>query len=101
MSKNIGVAEVKKQFSAVISEVSLKGEHFVIEKKGKPMAAMVSVKELEMIEGSGTKEKKRNTADRAGFEARIDSNVLRLDSHYRQYETFFEGLRTCNGRLAQ
>lgn len=59
MSKNIGVAEVKKQFSAVISEVSLKGEHFIIEKKGKPMAAMVSVKELEMIEGSGTKEKKK------------------------------------------
>lgn len=59
MSKNIGVAEVKKQFSAVISEVSLKGEHFVIEKKGKPMAAMVSVKELEIIEASGTKEKKK------------------------------------------
>lgn len=57
MSKKIGVAEVKKQFSVVISEVSLKGEHFIIEKKGKPMAAMVSVKELEMIEGSKIRER--------------------------------------------
>jgi antitoxin (DNA-binding transcriptional repressor) of toxin-antitoxin stability system len=59
MSKNIGVAEVKKSFSAVISEVSLKGEHFVIEKKGKPMAALVSVQELQRIEGSKEKYKKK------------------------------------------
>ena len=59
MSKNIGVAEVKKSFSAVISEVSLKGEHFVIEKKGKPMAALVSVQELQRIEGLKEKEKKK------------------------------------------
>ena len=59
MSKNIGVAEVKKSFSAVISEVSLKGEHFVIEKKGKPMAALVSVQDLQRIEDSKEKEKKK------------------------------------------
>lgn len=28
MPEKIGVAEVKKQFSEVISKVSLKGEHF-------------------------------------------------------------------------
>jgi len=59
MSKNIGVAEVKKSFSAVISEVLLKGEHFVIEKKGKPMAALVSVQELQLIEASKEREKKK------------------------------------------
>ena len=59
MSRNMGVAEIKKTFSAVISEVSLKGEHFVIEKKGKPMAALVSVQELKQIEGAKEKEKKK------------------------------------------
>jgi prevent-host-death family protein len=59
MAKNIGVAEVKKSFSEVMSKVSLKGEHFVIEKKGKPMAALVSVQELQRIEGSKEKEKKK------------------------------------------
>ena len=55
----MGVAEVKKAFSAVISEVSLKGEHFVIGKKGKPMAALVSVKELKQIEGAKESERKK------------------------------------------
>ena len=50
---------MKKSFSAVISEVLLKGEHFVIEKKGKPMAALVSVQELQRIEGSKEREKKK------------------------------------------
>lgn len=59
MPRNIGVAEVKKSFSAVISEVSLKGEHFVIEKKGKPMAALVSVNDLQLIECSKEKGKRR------------------------------------------
>ncbi|MBZ0156966.1 MAG: type II toxin-antitoxin system Phd/YefM family antitoxin [Alphaproteobacteria bacterium] len=59
MSKTLGVAEIKKQFSTVISEVSLKGEHFIIEKKGKPTAALVSIKELEVIEQAGKKEGKK------------------------------------------
>jgi antitoxin (DNA-binding transcriptional repressor) of toxin-antitoxin stability system len=59
MSKNMGVAELKKAFSAIISEVSLKGEHFVIEKKGKPMAALVSLQEFQRIEGAKEKEKKK------------------------------------------
>jgi prevent-host-death family protein len=59
MSKNIGVAEIKKNFSTVISEVSLKGEHFVVEKKGKPMAALVSVQELQRIEGLEKMENKK------------------------------------------
>lgn len=55
MVKNLGVAEVKKSFSTVISRVSLKGEHFVIEKKGKPMAALVTIQDLQQIAGAGEK----------------------------------------------
>jgi len=59
MPKNIGVAEVKKHFSEVMSQISQVGEQFIIEKKGKPMAAMVGLKDLEMIEGSSKKEKRK------------------------------------------
>ena len=59
MPKKIGVAEVKRDFSGVISEVSLKGEHFIIERKGKPMAAIVGVKDLDMLEGLKIERKKR------------------------------------------
>jgi len=58
MTKKIGVAEVKKQFSTLISEVSLKGEHFIIERKGRPMAAVVSVKDLDRIEEPKKQRKK-------------------------------------------
>lgn len=57
MQKNIGVAEVKKHFSEVVNEVSMRGKHFVIERKGKPVAAMVSLKELEFIEKERRQEK--------------------------------------------
>ncbi len=59
MSKNIGVAEVKKRFSEVMSEISQLGEHFIIEKKGKPLAAMIGLKDLEIIEKAGKKEKRK------------------------------------------
>jgi len=97
MPKKIGVAEVKKQFSAVISEVSLKGEHFIIEKKGKPMAAMVSVKELEMIEGSKIREKKKGLlAAISAWEDFVDLEKMVM--------TIYEGRRKAKkrgvGRLA-
>lgn len=50
MSRTIGVAEVKRHFSEVVSEVNKMGKHFIIERKGKPMAAMVSIKEFASIE---------------------------------------------------
>ncbi len=66
MPKTIGVAEVKKQFSEVISKVSLKGEHFIIEKKGKPMAAIVSLKDLDMIESPKKKGEKKGLLSAIG-----------------------------------
>jgi prevent-host-death family protein len=50
MSKNVGVAEVKRHFSDVISKVSQKSEHYIIERKGKPIAALVNINDLEIIE---------------------------------------------------
>jgi len=97
MPKIIGVAEVKKQFSVVISEISLKGEHFIIERKGKPMAAMVSVKDLEMIEGPKKREKRK------GLLAAI-SAWEEFDDLEKMVMTIYEGRRKAKergvGRLA-
>lgn len=59
MPKEMGVADFKKHFSSVINQVSLNGEHFIIKKKGRPMAAVVSLKELDMIERSEHKRKRK------------------------------------------
>lgn len=59
MSKTIGVAEVKRHFSEVLIEVAREGKHFIIEKKGNPMAALVTVKDLETIGRKGVHSKKK------------------------------------------
>ena len=48
--RHVGVAEAKGTFSALIEGVQHRGEHYVIERHGKPAAALVSVEELERLE---------------------------------------------------
>lgn len=59
MSKSIGVAEVKRHFSDVMIEVAREGKQYIIEKKGKPMAALVSIKDMEIIGKEEAPSKKR------------------------------------------
>jgi len=59
MPKVIGVAEVKRHFSDVMVEVAREGKHFIIEKKGKPMAALVNIKDMETIERTAMPVKKK------------------------------------------
>jgi prevent-host-death family protein len=49
-SRHVGVAEAKGTFSAMIEGVQHRGERYVIERHGKPAAALVSVEELGIIE---------------------------------------------------
>jgi prevent-host-death family protein len=56
MSKAIGVAEVKRRFSEVIGEVSRDGEQIIIQKNHKPIAALVSLKDFEIVKKSGRRE---------------------------------------------
>lgn len=50
MTKKVSVADAKRDFSELMSRVALQGERFIIERKGKAMAALVNVEELEKIE---------------------------------------------------
>lgn len=58
MSKTISVAEAKRRFSELMSRVVYAGERFVIERKGKPMIAVVGVEDLKRLEATPTKEAK-------------------------------------------
>lgn len=50
--RHVGVAEAKATFSALIEGVQHRSERYVIERHGKPAAALVSVEELERL-GAG------------------------------------------------
>ena len=47
--RHLGVAEARGTFSALIEGVQHRSERYVIERHGKPAAALVSVEELERL----------------------------------------------------
>ena len=50
MFKRVSAAQAKARLSALISQVAHGGERFVIERHGRPVAALVSVEELQELE---------------------------------------------------
>ena len=50
MNKKISVADAKKHLSEIMSRVAYNNERFLIQRRGKPMAALVSVEDLARLE---------------------------------------------------
>ncbi len=50
MSTSVGVGEAKRRLSELMSRVVYRGERFVIERRGKPMVALVSAEDLAGLE---------------------------------------------------
>ena len=50
MAKKVRVTEAKAQLSALMARVGYGGERFIIERWGKPLAALVGVEDLERLE---------------------------------------------------
>ena len=59
MAKKVGVAEAKRDFSELMSRVALQKERYIIERRGKAVAALVNVEELKKIEALPEKNGKR------------------------------------------
>ncbi len=50
MAEKVRVTEAKAQLSALMARVGYGGERFVIERRGRPLAALVGVEDLERLE---------------------------------------------------
>ena len=50
MTKKVSAAQAKAQLSALMAEAAYGGQHVIIERRGKPLAALVSMKDLERLE---------------------------------------------------
>lgn len=51
MSRAVSVADAKRRFADVLGAVRHRGERFVIERRGTPVAAIVPVENLAALEG--------------------------------------------------
>jgi len=77
MTKRISAAQAKAQFSALVALVAYGGEHYVIERRGKPLAALVSVDDLERLEqGRATSARPQGALAIVGAWREVDDHDL-------------------------
>ena len=58
MAKRVSVADAKARLSELMARAGYGGERFLIERRGRPLAALVGVGDLERLEG-GAKDLER------------------------------------------
>lgn len=82
MAERVSVARAKTEFSALLSEVAYGNKRFIIERRGKPLAALVSMRDLEGLEQNLTESKQPHwaLALMGGGEAVEDSEIDSLVS---------------------
>lgn len=86
MVRRVSVAEAKSRFSELLARTAYAGERFVIARRGKPLAGLVALGDLERLEGDsravhqagpqGLLAAARALADYEGFE-RVMAEALR------------------------
>lgn len=50
MTEKISTLEIRQRLGDILNRVALRNDQFIIERKGKPMAAMVPVERLEQMQ---------------------------------------------------
>ncbi len=49
MAREIGIVEAKKKFTKLLALTASSGERFIIERRGKPIAVLIGLKDLEQL----------------------------------------------------
>lgn len=89
MARRVSAAQAKAQLSALVAEVAYGRQHIIIERRGKPLAALVSVADLERLEeGQATASRPLGALALAGAWREIDSADLDavIDDIYAERE---------------
>ena len=77
MTTRVSVARAKAELSALMAAVAYQGQRVVIERRGKPMAALVSVDDLEQIDGErATSARPRGALALIGAWGNIDDSEI-------------------------
>ncbi|HEV2125069.1 MAG TPA: type II toxin-antitoxin system Phd/YefM family antitoxin [Chloroflexota bacterium] len=49
MAKHVSAAEAKAKLSELVAKVAYGGEQYIIERRGKPLAALIAIQDLERL----------------------------------------------------
>lgn len=56
-TRTIGVSQVREDFADLVNRVAYSNERVVIERRGRPLAALVSLSDLEILDGKKSTKK--------------------------------------------
>ena len=84
MTETINVADAKKHLSELMSRVAYNRERFLVQRRGKPMAALVSAEDLILLEQQEAPA--RGLLSAAGARADFDGFDLMIENIYLQRE---------------
>jgi prevent-host-death family protein len=87
MTKSIGVAEAKARFSELVNRASHGGERFLIERRGKPVGAIVSAEDLARLEGAQPAPPRRGLLAAVGAWAEMENLDEIFEEIMRQRDT--------------
>lgn len=82
MTKTVGVAEAKNQFSDLLDRVARHGERVIVARRGKPVGALVSAADLERLE----KLEDRKRLRRVRALEKSTKRYIPLEEFVREYE---------------
>ncbi len=77
MTKKISSAQAKSHFSALVAEVAYGNSHIIIERRGRPLVALVSVSDLERLDqGVASSARPLGALALVGAWREVDDDVL-------------------------
>ena len=82
MTETINVADAKKRLSELMSRVAYNRERFLVQRRGKPMAALVSAEDLALLEQQNAPA--RGLLSAVGACAEFDGFDLMIENIYVQ-----------------
>jgi len=76
VAERISAAQAKAHFSALMAQVAYGGRHYLIERRGTPLAALVSVSDLEQLEQLRPASRRRGALALAGAWGEVEDQDM-------------------------
>jgi len=83
MTETVSTLEVRKRLGDILDRVALRHDQFIIERKGRPLAAVVPVEKLERLERAARTQLLNAMKDRSGTLSQKEADLLADEAKHR------------------
>ena len=83
MTKSVSVAEAKRRFSELVSRAAYGNERFLVERRGRPVGAIVSAEDLQRLENGAPSQPRRGLLAAVGALADFEEALKMIPTAVR------------------